>query len=172
MIQEQVFKTLESLDISFEVFPHAPITTMEEGKAIIEKLGFLPCKNLFLVNKQGQHYLLVMQGDKRFSAKDVARQIGGGHLSFAPAEEMETMLHAEQGAASILGIIFDDKQQVQVLIDKDVLASEYMACHPCVNTCTIKLRMKDLISVFLPTIHHQYLIVDLPAPCGPSALGR
>jgi Ala-tRNA(Pro) deacylase len=106
-----------------------------------------------------------MQGDKRFSAKDVARQIGGGHLSFASSEEMKAMLHAEQGAASILGLIFDVKQQVQVLIDKDVLAGEYMACHPCVNSCTIKLRMKDIISALLPTVHPRYLIVDLPAPC-------
>ena len=171
-MKEKVLHFLNKLGISYEVFPHAPITTMAEGKAIIDKLGFMPCKNLFLVNKQGQYFLMVMQGDKRFSAMDVARQIGGGHLSFASAEEMKAMLHAEQGAASILGLIFDDKQQVQVLIDKDVLASEYMACHPCVNTCTIKLRMKDVISVFLPTVHSGYLIVDLPAPCEPSASGR
>lgn len=82
------------------------------------------------------------------------------------------MLHAEQGAANILGLIFDVKQQVQVLIDKDVLAGEYMACHPCVNSCTIKLRMKDIISALLPTVHPRYLIVDLPAPCRPSASGR
>jgi hypothetical protein len=68
-MEEQVFLFLDKLGISYEVFPHAPITTMEEGKAIIDKLGFMPCKNLFLMNKQGQYFLLVMQGDKRFSAK-------------------------------------------------------------------------------------------------------
>lgn len=161
-MKEQVFQFLNDLGICYETFFHAPITTMEEGKAIIDKIGFMPCKNLFLANKQGQYFLLVMKGDKRFKAKDVSRQLGCGHLSFASAEEMMAMLHAEQGAASILGIIFDVKQQVQVLMDKDVLASEYMACHPCVNTCTLKLKTQDVISILLPAAQHDFLQVDIP----------
>ena len=91
VMKEKVLHFLNKSGISYEVFPHAPITTMEEGKAIIDKLGFMPCKILFLMNKQGRYFLLVMQGDKRFSAKDVARQIGSGHLSFASSEEMNTL---------------------------------------------------------------------------------
>lgn len=58
-MKEQVLQFLNKSGISYDVFPHAPITTMEEGKTIIDQLGFMPCKNLFLVNKQGQYFLMV-----------------------------------------------------------------------------------------------------------------
>lgn len=161
-VKNSILDALDGMDISYECFPHPPITTMEEGRDIAERIGIMPCKNLFLVNKQGQHFLLVMQGDKRFSAKDVARQIGGSHLSFASAEDMETLLHAGRGAASILGVVFDEGQQVQVLIDKDVLDCEFIACHPCENTCTLKLHTADVVNIFLSATKHGYLKVDIP----------
>lgn len=160
--RDHILQTLDNLGVGYECFLHPAITTMEEGAAIARQIGFMPCKNLFLVNKQKQYFLLVLQGGKRFSARDVAQQISSSHLSLASLDSMGALLHAERGAASILGVIFDEKQQVHVLIDKDVLNSEFITCHPCENTCTVKIHTAEVISTLLPATNHGYLAVDIP----------
>lgn len=49
----------------------------------------------------------------------------------------------------------DTENHVQLLIDEDVLNSEYVGCHPCINTSSLRLRTKDLVETILPAIHHE-----------------
>lgn len=151
---KEVCAKLLSLGIDFTSVSHEPIMTMEEGVAIAEKLDVIATKNLFLVNRQGEHFLLLLRGDKKFRTKDLARQIGSSHLSFASAEELKDILHIEQGAVSILSLMFDKDKRVRLLVDKDVLRQEYIGCHPCVNTCSLRLRTKDITEKFLPVVGH------------------
>ena len=48
-----------------------------------------------------------------------------------------------------------------LLIDEDVLGDEYLGCHPCVCTSSLKLRTKDVIEKFLPATGHAYTTVHL-----------
>ena len=50
---------------------------------------------------------------------------------------------------------------MQLLIDEDVLNSEYVGCHPCINTSSLRLRTKDLVETILPAIHHEFVRVKL-----------
>lgn len=158
---DEVIGMLKRLGIGFESVCHEPIATMEEGEAVAERLGVEACKNLFLVNRQGEHFLLLMKGNKMLRTKDLARQIGSSHLSFAPAEDMTTTIGAEVGAASVLGLMFDAEHKVQLLADKDILSMEWLGCHPCVNTCSLKLRIKDVLGIFLPAIGHTYYAITV-----------
>ena len=50
----------------------------------------------------------------------------------------------------------------QLLIDKEILESTYIGCHPCVNTCSLKIRLEDILKILLPKISHQnFNIVEL-----------
>ena len=55
----------------------------------------------------------------------------------------------------------DTENRVRLLIDREVLESEYLGCHPCINTSSLKLRMRDVLEKFLPRVHHDYTVVDL-----------
>ena len=55
----------------------------------------------------------------------------------------------------------DGERVVQLLIDEDVLADEFVGCHPCINTSTLKLKTKDVIDTFLPAVGHEYRTVHL-----------
>lgn len=161
MNDKRIFDALDSLGVAYERLEHEPIMTMEEGENIAARLGVEATKNLFLVNRQGEHFLLLLRGDKKLRAKDIARQIGSGHLSFATADDMERLLHTQPGAASVLSLLFDEERQVRLLIDKDVLAQEYIGCHPCVNTCSLRMRTSDLLGVFLTaTGHKDYMVIE------------
>ena len=38
---------------------------------------------------------------------------------------------------------------------------EYIGCHPCVNTSSLKIRIDDVIRKFLPAVEHDYKTVHL-----------
>ncbi len=158
-----VYDLLDRLGISYERTDHAPADNMEACNEIDRVLDTLICKNLFLCNRQKtQFYLLMMPGDKAFKTKDLSGQIGSARLSFAEPEFMEEYLHILPGAVSVMGLMNDRENHVRLLIDKPVAEAEYMGCHPCVNTSSLKLRTEDVLEKFLPAVHHEPLIVDLP----------
>ena len=74
---------------------------------------------------------------------------------------MEEYLNILPGAVSVMGLMNDTENHVQLLIDRDVIEAEYIGCHPCVNTSSLKLKTKDVLEVFLPYVHHEYRVVEL-----------
>ena len=120
------------------------------------------CKNLFLCNTQKtKFYLLMIRGDKKFKTKEISSQIHSARLSFAPAEKMEEYLDILLGSVSVLGLMNDKEHQVQLLVDEDVLNAEYVGCHPCVNTSSLRLKTSDIFNTFLKEVSHDYITVVL-----------
>ncbi|MBP3206194.1 MAG: prolyl-tRNA synthetase associated domain-containing protein [Lachnospiraceae bacterium] len=161
----KVYDLLDSLGIKYFRTDHGPADTMEACHEIDAVLETLVCKNLFLCNRQQtQFYLLMMPGDKPFKTKDLSKQINSARLSFASPEYMEEFLHISPGSVSIMGLMNDTENRVQLLVDKPVIESEDLGCHPCVNTSSLKMRTKDVFEKFLPAVHHEAIVVDLPFP--------
>ena len=124
-MKQEIYNTLDRLGIDYTRLEHPSIMTMEEGMTIAQKLGVSSCKNLFLVNKQKEYFLLLLSGNKKLSAKSIAKQIGSSHLSFASDEDMKTLLFTTPGAVSILGLIYDRENKVKLLIDKGMKKTEF-----------------------------------------------
>ena len=158
----RVYDLLDKLGMEYYRTDHEPATTMEVCNDIDKILGALICKNLFLCNRQKtQFYLLMMPGDKTFKTKDLSRQINSARLSFADEEYMEKYLDITPGSVSIMGLMNDKENAVQLLVDEDVLQGEYLGCHPCINTSSLKMRTKDVFERFLPAVHHDMITVHL-----------
>lgn len=159
----RVYDLLDELGIEFERTDHEEANTMEACLEIDSILGTVICKNLFLCNRQKtDFYLLMMPGNKPFKTKDITKQIGCSRLSFAGAEDMEKYLNIKPGAVSIMGLMNDTECKVQLLIDKPVIESETLGCHPCVSTSSLKMKTKDVLEKFLPAVNHTPIIVDMP----------
>lgn len=161
----KVYDLLDSLGIEYERTDHEEANTMEACNEIDKVLDVIICKNLFLCNRQEtQFYLLMMPGDKPFKTKDLSKQIGSARLSFGKAEYMEEYLDIKPGAVSIMGLMNDTEHHIQLLMDKPVAESEYLGCHPCVSTSSLKMKTKDILDKFLPAVGHEPVIIDLPVP--------
>ena len=65
---------------------------------------------------------------------------------------------------SVFGLMNDKDKRVKLLIDKPLLAQEYIGCHPCVNTSVVRLKTSDLTDKLLPALGVTPTIVDLPDP--------
>ena len=74
---------------------------------------------------------------------------------------MEEYLHISPGAVSVMGLMNDKENHVKLLIDEEVLQEEFLGCHPCVNTASLRLATKDLTEKFLPFVKHEYRVVRL-----------
>lgn len=159
----KVYDLLDSLGIEYERTDHEEANTMEACNEIDKVLDVIICKNLFLCNRQEtQFYLLMMPGDKPFKTKDLSKQIGSARLSFGKAEYMEEYLDIKPGAVSIMGLMNDTEHHIQLLMDRPVAESEYLGCHPCVSTSSLKMKTKDILDKFLPAVGHEPVMVDLP----------
>lgn len=157
------YDLLDSLGIEYNRLDHEPATTMEICAEIDKSLGGLICKNLLLCNRQcTSFYLLMMPGDKVFKTKDLSAQIGSSRLSFADGKYMEAFLNTTPGSLSILGLMNDRDNRVQLLIDEEVLQSEFVGCHPCINTSSLCMHTADLKTKLIPALKHEPIIVTLP----------
>ena len=158
----RTYDFLDKLGIEYYRTDHEPANTMEACNKIDAVLGVIICKNLFLCNRQKtNYYLLMMPGDKKFKTKELSAQINSARLSFADADDMLRYLDIEPGAVSIMGLMNDKRHAVQLLIDEDVLKGEYLGCHPCVCTSSLKMKTRDVIEKFLPVTGHDYKTVHL-----------
>lgn len=158
----RVYDLLDSLNMEYYRTDHGHADTMEACHEIDAVLDVLICKNLFLCNRQKtKFYLLMMPGDKPFKTKELSSQINSARLSFASAEAMEEYLDIQPGSVSIMGLMNDKENKVQLLVDEDVLKGEYLGCHPCVNTSSLKLRTKEVFGKYLKEVHHEPIFVKL-----------
>lgn len=158
----RVYDLLDELGIAYGRIDHGAVMTMEGCSKIDEALGAQICKNLFLCNRQKtQFFLLMLAGDKVFHTKELSAQIGSARLSFADASYMEEFLDITPGSVSVMGLMNDTKNRVRLLVDEDLLQAEYVGCHPCVNTASLKLRTEDVFGPFLKAVHHDMTSVCL-----------
>lgn len=158
----RVYDFLDNLGIEYFRTDHEPADTMEACNKIDAILDVVICKNLFLCNRQKtDFYLLMMPGDKPFKTKELSSQINSARLSFAPEEAMLELLDIRPGAVSIMGLMNDKDNRVKLLVDEDVLKGEYVGCHPCVNTSSLKLKTKDVFEKYLNAVNHSATTVVL-----------
>lgn len=158
----RVYDLLDNLGISYERVDHEAAMTMQACEEIDRVMNTAMCKNLFLCNRQcTDFYLLMLPGDKVFKTKELSKQIGSSRLSFGSGEYMEALLDITPGSLSVLGLMNDKENKVQLLIDEELLTKDFIGCHPCVNTSSLKLKTKDLLDTIIPAMGHTMRTVCL-----------
>ncbi len=159
----RTYDLLDQLNITYERIDHDATATIQSCHDIDKRLGIQICKNLFLCNTQKTNfYLLMMPGEKKFRTAVLSKEIGSARLSFAGPEFMEEFLDITPGSVSVLGLMNDKEHRVRLLIDEDVINNhEYIGCHPCINTASLKVKTSDILEKFLPHVGHPYTLVHL-----------
>ena len=163
--EQRCYELLDSLEIPYDRVDHPAAMTMEDCAAIDQVLEAPTCKNLLLCNRQcTDFYLLLMPADKPFKTKELSKRIETSRLSFADGGCMEQFLDITPGSLSVLGLMNDKENRVQLLIDTDILKADFLGCHPCINTSTLRLKTQDLLDILIPSMGHSPRMVDLPFP--------
>ena len=162
-MENRVYDFLDSLNIDYETLKHPAAFTIEECHKIRDIVNVPVFKNLFLTNKQQtQFYLLLMPGEKVFKTKYLSAQIGAARLSFADENHMMKYLGVTPGSVTPMGLINDTNKEIRFLIDEDVKNYPAFACHPCINSASVVMTLKDLTETVIPASGHGIQWVTLP----------
>ncbi len=158
----QSYLFLEENGVDYIRAEHDEAATIELCRGVEEVINAKICKNLLLCNRQETvFYMLLIPGDMPFKTKYLSSQINSSRLSFASGEHMEKLLNVSPGSLTVLSLMYDKSKTVNLLIEKNVFNDEFFACHPCVNTATVRFSTKDLTEKILPALGREYTVVDL-----------
>ncbi len=153
MVNEaDVCQTLDELGVAYTRFTHPPVFTVaqarqydtsDEGAA---QRGEVHAKNLFLRNKRGDHYYLLVADETRaVELKALAQMVGETRLSLASPERLAACLGVEPGAVGPFGLLNDAARQVVVLLDAGLPGAGSIGFHPNVNTATLIISGTGLV---------------------------
>jgi Ala-tRNA(Pro) deacylase len=149
-----LFTILADIGVSYERYDHAPVFTCDEAYAALPDSAAVQTKNIFLRDKRGRrHILLVTTCEKSVDLKKFADQADVDRLSFASPERMMKYLGVEPGSVTVLGLIHDTTNGVELYVDVDVWRTPSWRCHPLVNSATLILSRPDLERFFEHTGH-------------------
>lgn len=157
----RVYDLLDSLGIEYLRTDHGHADTMEACNEIDKVLDVLICKNLFLCNRQKtKFYLLMMPGTSLLKQRNFqVKLIRQDFLLRLPRLWKSTLIFCR--SVSVMGLMNDKENAVTLLVDEDVLKGEYVGCHPCVNTSSLKIKTTDVFDRFLKAVGHTATVVHL-----------
>lgn len=156
---------LEENGVQYIRAEHDEASTIELCENVEKIIDAKICKNLLLTNRQQTvFYLLLIKGDMVFKTKYLSSQINSARLSFANAEQMESLLDVTPGSLTVLALMKDKEKKVNLLIEENVLKEEFFACHPMVNTATVRFKTSDLTEKILPALKRDFTLVNLECP--------
>jgi Ala-tRNA(Pro) deacylase len=158
---EDLFAYLDSMSIETATVDHPPLHTVEDSQALRGDIPGGHTKNLFIKDKKGRLFLLVLGEETAVDLKRVHEKIGAqGRVSFGSAELLEEVWGVQPGAVTPFGAINDEDGRVSVVLDEAMMVHERLNFHPLVNTRTTGLASADLVR-FLRETGHEPLIVAL-----------
>ncbi|HXZ18167.1 MAG TPA: YbaK/EbsC family protein [Roseiarcus sp.] len=158
---EDLLAFLANLGVATSTVDHPPLFTVEESQALRGEIPGGHTKNLFVKDKKGKLFLLVLGEETEVDLKRVHEKIGAqGRVSFGSAELLEDVWGVKPGAVTPFGAINDADGRVKVVLDAAMMAHERLNFHPLVNTRTTGLMSLDLVR-FLRATGHEPLLVPL-----------
>jgi Ala-tRNA(Pro) deacylase len=152
---------LSSLSIETETVAHPPLHTVEDSQALRGDIPGGHARNLFVKDKKGRLFLLVLGEETAIDLKRVHEKIGAqGRVSFGSPQLLEEIWGVKPGAVTPFGAINDEAAQVCVVLDEAMMRHERLNFHPLVNSRTTGLDSADLVK-FLRATGHEPMVVAL-----------
>lgn len=162
MTRERVLEFLDQNELHYERVDHPPVFTCEQAQELVPPLTGQRTKNLFLRDRSGKrHFLVVVPPEKSVDLKRLASVIPSSKLSLGSPERLQKHLGVEPGSVTLLGLLNDAENRVEVILDECVDRAEKVRCHPLVNTSTLALERGSLTR-FLELTGHPAQVIDVP----------
>lgn len=156
---DDIYVELANIGVAYERYDHAPVFTCDEAAAAVPDVDAVQTKNLFLRDKRGRrHVLLVTTCAKAVDVKRFAGQIDADHLSFGSAERLAKYLGVTPGSVTVLGLIADTTNAVELYVDADVWHAGKWRCHPLINSATLVLSRADIEKFLTRTGHTPHVL--------------
>jgi Ala-tRNA(Pro) deacylase len=166
---DDLFAYLDRLGIAHATVTHAAAFTVEEARAVHDRVAGGHTKNLFLKDKKGALFLVVALEDAAIELKSLHRRLGAsGRFSFGSAELLRATLGVEPGTVTPFAVLNDTDLRVSVVLDAVMMRHDILNYHPLRNTMTTTIARDDLVAFLAATGHPpRILAVADEAPASP-----
>ena len=104
---------------------------------------------------------MVVGYEKNVDLKSLASLMGLSSLTMASPERLKRYLGVDPGSVTILAVINDTQNKVEMVFDRALWDSPSFRCHPLINTSTLSIS-KQGIQRFLELTGHEVLVLDVP----------
>lgn len=142
---DAVYAALDALGISYERFEHPPVFTAADAAEHWSAIPALPCKNLFLRNKKGNHhYLVIAPIERRVDLRQLAHTLDDDRLSFGSPDRLMARLGVSPGSVSPFALANDRDHAVVVIVDEALRGAPGLIFHPNINTASVVVSWADL----------------------------
>ena len=159
--RQKVLDKLKELEISYDMYEHPPLPTIEMALEYWKDLPSTHCKNLFFRNHKGnKHYLVVFECHQQMAIYQIEKMLKQGKLSFASEQRMEKYLGLRPGSVSPFGLINDTEKHVKLFLDKNLKDAPLLSFHPNDNSASLVVKNEDFIK-FLQHWGGEYEFLDL-----------
>jgi Ala-tRNA(Pro) deacylase len=155
--QKELYDSLHQLNIKATTYEHEPLFTCEQA----EKVSSIPgghTKNLFLKDDKSQLWLINALQSTKIELKKTGGVVKAPNLRFAKPDLLMKHLGVEPGSVTPFGLINDETNSVNVILDKGLFDHELLNFHPLVNTATLGVSTDDFIKFLRSLKKHIYLI--------------
>jgi tryptophanyl-tRNA synthetase len=144
--ETKLYELLDSLNIAYITKYHKLITTVEQGKDIAPTLQGTVCKNLFLKgrtkDKQEKYILCIISMKSTLPIKVLPKLLNVDKVNFASNEDLDNVLHVPSGCVTVFSLMYN--ANVTVVIEQQLLKSEYLCFHPMRNDASTSIRTEDV----------------------------
>ncbi len=159
---EELLARLDHLGIASTTHRHPPMFTVEDSRKLRGELPGGHCKSLFLKDKKGAMWLVVVLEDRAVDLKALRARLGAKNLSFGRPERLLEVLGVVPGAVTPFALLNDSERRVTVVLDKEMLAHDPLNYHPLSNEATTAIAPGDLLA-FIADCGHVPTILDFDA---------
>jgi Ala-tRNA(Pro) deacylase len=157
---EQLFRRLDALDIAHQTVSHPPVFTVAEAAAARGHLPGGHCKSLFLKDKKGGFWLVIMLEERRIDLNKLAVRLAAPRFSFGAAADLGALLGVRPGSVTPFALVNDGAHRVTPVLDREMLDHDPLNYHPLANDRTTAIAPADLLR-FIAACGHQPRVVDL-----------
>ncbi len=154
----ELLARLDELGIQHYTVRHAPVFTVAEAKALRGAQEGGHSKSLFLKNKKGKMWLVVVAEDQPVSLDVLATALDARRLSFGSPDRLMRYLGVIPGSVTPFAVINDRSGEVTVAISAELLENELLNFHPLVNDQTTRIAARDLLRFFAATGHDPLIL--------------
>jgi Ala-tRNA(Pro) deacylase len=159
MDEKEFLHLLDSHDFRYERIEHPAVYTCAEAEQHRPHQPAVSTKNLFLCDKKGRRFFLVVTAcEKNMDLMSLAGQLGVPRLRFGSQENLLRMLGVTRGAVTMMALVNDSAHQVELWFDDEIWQEPVFQSHPLVNTATLLLSRETLLRFFALTGHSIHLL--------------
>jgi Ala-tRNA(Pro) deacylase len=156
-----LYDRFRDLGIAWKTYEHVPVFTVEQSTQVALDFPGGHTKNLFLKDKKGGLWLVVVEAHRRVDLPALAKQLHAPRYSFGSAELLIATLGIEPGSVTPFALMNDKTCHVKPVLDADLLKSDPVNFHPLRNDRTTAIAAADLVR-FVKSCGHDPLVVTIP----------